>query len=299
MQSEFDLGDRVAIGGNNGPPIDPTEFDPDFISARIIKEAAEYLQFRFREFGLEHILAKRKGKRPMGFRLILSYAIRGLVPSETAARILDINRKTFGENQQRIEIWMNHESDEGAELDAQLEHVTSAVYHHVMTKVPEVVRLVDHFVAIDPGLRALEKEAAAAALAAERAAQAIADRQEARRIRSAGAMKSKLKGVATKEAIVASHKGPIAIAKEASPEALATLAILARNAAKGAKTVHSELNAAGVDECLRLGLAQDAEPHLSMAKDRARGITAFGAKVYMEAIGLDLIEKPKRKPARA
>lgn len=296
-QEEFELGDRLAIGANGGPSIDRSEFDPDFISARIIKEAAEYIQFRFH--GLEQLLEKRRGKRPMGFRLILSYAIRGLVPSETAARILGFNRKTYGENQHRAEVWANHDSEEGREFDALIEHVTEAVHHHVLINVPEVMRLVDHFVEIDPSLRKLEKQAAAAALAADRAAAAHKEKAEAKRIRSVGSMRSKLKGATNSEAILAQHKGPTHTAKNISPEALATVDALIRADQKGARRLTSELNPEGLKECLRFGLAADAEPSLSTAKDRKIRPTDFAHRVWLEAIGQDLIKKPKRKAARA
>ena len=287
------------IGDNNGPPIDPTEFDQDFISARFIKRGAEFLQFAFREHPeLERMLIKRSGSRPMAYRLVLGYSLRGLAPLESMARVFSLNRKTFGENVQRLEVWINHDSEEGRALDAILEDVCEATYRYAKLDGQAFDDLIMHFVRLDPQLRAAEKAARAAALAAERAALALEEKTEARRIRAAGALRSKLKGVENPDAIIAQQRGARHTAQAISPQALATVELLVKAEIKGARRLTSELNPAGLAECIRFGLAASAEPALSNAKDPKVRSTDFAMRVFHEAIGLDLISKPKRKAAR-
>lgn len=284
---------RARVGANGGP-VDP-DFDADFISARIIQEAAAYLQFRFG--ALEHIRVKRKGARPMSFRLVLAYSLRGIVPSESAARILDINRKTFGENQQRPEVWANHDSEEGRAFDRWLEHVSQAVYHHVSTNVPEFERLLAHFVALDVNLRKAEKLAKECRQAALEADQAADDLKRQARLKAADALGKTLKGVKNKAAIVAAQKGPAEIARALSDAGVAVVETLWAKEAKGERPPSSTLSREGLAECIKLGLARSAEPFLSKAEDPKIGPTGICGQVYLEAIALGRITKPKAKRA--
>lgn len=292
--------ERARIGGNGGP-VDP-DFafagDPDFITARIIREAAEYLQFKFGE--LDHIFTKRKGKRPMSFRFVLAYSLRGLVPSESAARILDINRKTYGENAQRPEVWANHDSEEGRAFDQWLEHVSQAIYHHISAKVSEGEALLAHFVDMDVELRRLDKQRKEHEKAEAEALKAAAELEERKRLRAAKGLAKALKGAPNAKAIVAEHLGPRRVAETMSPAGLAVIEKLALARVKdpNARKLTSELNASGLKETLDLGLTFIAEPTGANAPDPRIAINASGLRVFEEAVGLELISRPKAKRGR-
>lgn len=283
------------IGHNGGPPTDLGEFDRDFISARLIQRGAEFVQFTFRHVqGLENLLVKRKGSRAMAYRHVLAYALRGLMPIDSMARILGLNRKTLGENMRRPEVWANHDSEEGRRMDAALEDLCEATYRYAKLDPGEVDSLVTHFVKMDRDLRRIEAECRAAALAADRAADALEAKKEAERLAGLASLSAALDGAPQKEAILAQHRGARDAAAKLSVDALGVLAHLARAAHKGRKTRRSELNATAEAECISLGVIQDAEPFLSKAIDPARAITAFGQRVLLEAHDIGRIQERRK-----
>lgn len=278
---------RARIGGNH-PPADD---DLLFIDARIVHKAAEYIQFQFA--GLDALLTKRKDKRAMGYRKVLEYCLRGIVSNDHLSRILGINRKTIGEDQQRPERWAEID-DEFAE---DIEHVRLAIIGHVSLNLERFEERLASWVEEDPELRREESKERAAALAQRRKDAANEADKERDRIKQVGQLKKTLKGVAGASAVIAEHLGPRELARRLSPEALAVIETLTKQAAKGAHPKRSTLRSGGLAECHKHGLARLAEPYLSRADDPMVGPTPLAGRVYLEAIAQGLLEKPSRRRA--
>ncbi len=276
---------RARIGGNNPPPDD----DLLFIDARIVMKAAEYIQFQFQ--GLDALLTKRKDKRAMGYRKVLEYCLKGLVSNDHLSRILGINRKTIGEDQQRPERWAEAD-DEFAE---DIEHVRLAIIGHVSVNLERFEERLAAWVEEDPELRREEAQTRAEALARRRKDAAAAAEKERARIREVGRLKKTLAGVPSAAAVIAEHLGPRELARRLSAEALAVVETLTKQAAKGAHPKRSTLRADGLAECHKHGLARLAEPYLSRAEDPMVGPTPLASRVYLEAIAQGLLEKPTRR----
>lgn len=295
---QFAENPRAVIGDNGAPP-DYGPDAPDFISARIIERGAEYLRWNFGE--LDALLQKRKGARPMGYRHILAWALADIVPQQSFARYLGINRKTWGEGAARPDRW----GEEDEAFQEQLERLRQALVGHATQDVVFINERVEYFVVEDVSLRALEqrrKEHLQAAQAAERAAAELDARAKVKRL---APMAKTLHNHPDRDAIIAKHVGPKAIAKQAGKEALAVLEALYTREQKlcddtkrkVTRLVESEVDPFGLKECLRLGLAAYAEPHLSKATDKMIRPETFGLSVYLEAIASGDIVKPKRKTA--
>lgn len=279
--------------GANGPPDDEEE-PPTLEEARKIAEAAAYIQFRFPD--LKNVLAKRKGKTEMGFRKVLTHILKPEVRLHALHVILMMNRKTIGEDQQRPIIW----SDLDDEFDAQLEHVREAVIRHISIDPGKFTSRLDYWVGKDPELRDLEKLQRQAELAALRAEQAAADIKERGRLSKVAELKKTLGRSHLAQRVEAEHLGPSSLSERISDEAIAVIEILVKREVKGQRPPASELNAKGLAECKRLGLARCAEPHLSKAIDPKWGPTGLCAKVFEAALASGRIAKPKKsKPASA
>lgn len=284
---------RERIGGNN-PPAD----DLLFIDRRIVADAGEYLQFRFKNLANLYVSGKsRAHKRPMGFRKTLEYCLEGIVTQESLAEIIGRCRETIGEDQARVKVWA--EMDD--EFASDIEHVRQAVIGHVSVNVARLEAKLEAFVRDDPRLRRLEDQKRAHELAEKRALIAAADLDARQRARKTdAALKRALKGAPNAEAIRARHAGPRETARKLSREALGVIESMALKKLKHRHLKTYELNAEGLAECLRLGLAQDAEPFMSKAPERERmvGPTQLGLQCYHEALQQGLIAKPKPKRAR-
>jgi hypothetical protein len=289
----FDPNPRERIGGNGGPPLDDDLADPLFIDKRIVAEAVEYLQFRAPS--LSRLLDKRKDARAIGYRKVMEYCLKGLVSNDSLHKILKINRKTIGEDQQRPERWAEID-DEFAE---QVEHLRNAIIGHVSINMELFEEKLLYFLEIDPKLRDEEKKERLAALGERRKEIATLAEKERGRVAGMEGLRKTLKGVKEAEAIIASHLGPKEVAKRLSRDGLAAIERLVKRYAKGEHPRTSTLNEAGLKECLRFGLARDAEPHLSKAEDRQMAPTPLGARVYSEALALNILAKPKREPRAA
>ena len=291
MQLSIDLNDQLPSNprifpGANNPPEDMSTAR----AARIILQAAEYLEFQFGDL-LKKILAARKGKRPMSFRKVLCHALRGVVRLEDLAAVLDMNRKTVGEDQQRPLKW----AEEDDAFDRELEHVSQAVNFHVITDKTLFEERLAHWTEQDVNLRKLEKQQKEHERAAREAEAAAEELEERAKVRAAKATKKLLRGVADASALEAAHMGAKAVAKRLSAQALSVLASLGRADDRGDRRTAGELNGPGLDECKKLGLARSAEPFLSEAPDPRQGITAFGKKVLEKAIELELVKPAKKR----
>lgn len=241
--------------------------------------AIAYVQFK--RPGLEDFMSKKKGKVKLGWRKVVFNLCKDRVRQNSLHKLLKFNRKTVGEDQQRPDVWaeMDPEFDE---LLATLRHAVEADAH---VDVDAIEAKLKEFVLADPDLRKLEQRAREHEAAADEAL-AAAEALDARRKR--------IKRLSSASETKASHL-PNAVAKRLSHEALAVLERLMKKKAKSIHPRASELNAAGLAECVQAGLAKDAEAHLSNATDRQHAPTAFGTRVYLEALAQDLIAKPKSK----
>jgi hypothetical protein len=305
MQAElaFEPNPRAVIGGNGGPALDESDTSaPTAEEARLVFSAIAYVQFK--RPGLENIVVKRKGGKVLGWRLLVANALKDRVRQSALAELLKFNRKTTGENQQRADRWAEYDDEFGdgefGELLADLRHAIIADSH---VRVDEIDAKLSFFIKKDPELRELERiqrEAEAAAAEMERdVAEAERRRKERERLAAANDLAKSLKGVENKAAILAKHKGPKHIAKKASDAALVVVEKLIKKASKGVHPPTSALNAEGLQECLTLGLAKNAEPYLSKSEDPMIGPTALCAQVYAEALAQGRLKTPKRKKAEA
>lgn len=275
----------AGIGHNNPPP------DIDFIDLRIVYETARYLQWKFG--GLDDLMLKRSGgRRAMGFRKLMCSALRGVVPRDSLARILGINSKTMGEDQQRPDVWA--EDDEGFAI--QNEHLRQAVIGNAMLEVAVMEERLEELVRTDPERRTLEKQQRLHELAAKRAELAEEDlRSKAKARKVETDLRKALGNTPNAEAIIAKHKGARAVARDLSEAGVAAIEVLAKLAAKSKsrRALTSELNAAGLKEALRLGLAHNAEPYMSAAPDPQIGLSELGGKVYLECVALGRVQVRK------
>lgn len=286
---------RAIIGGNNPPP----DADLLFIDARIVERGAQYLQFLFPKHGLDSMLAKRKCGAALGFRRILCNALRGTVGVESLGIILDLNRKTVSEDMQSVDVWCEND-DVFAEI---MDHIRAAILGTVQIDADCFFDLLAAHMAGEPERRREEK--------ARRALIAADKRELARKLMDA--TKAKAKGDLTKlkqalgdipkaEAILALHTGARPIARDLTVNAIAVLEMLMVREAELADTrkkvarrrLRSELDARGVNECIRLGLAREAIPFGAKDADPPIGLTPFGTKCYLEALSMGRIEKPRR-----
>jgi len=294
---------RERIGGNGRPALDEDDnAAPTSEEARRVFGAIAYVQFK--RPGLENIAVKRKGGKVLGWRLLVANALKDRVRQSALAELLHYNRKTTGENQQRADRWAEYDDEHGdgefGDLLADLRHAIIADSH---VRVAEIDAKLAFFIKKDPELRELERlqrESEAAAVEAERAAdEAEKRRREKAKLAAANELAKSLKGVEDKDAILAKHKGPKHIAKKASDATLAVVDKLIKKSAKGIHPPTTSLNADGLRECFKLGLARSAEPHLSKSEDPMVGPTALCTQVYAEAIAQGRLKAPKRKKAEA
>lgn len=273
--------------------IDAEEDDkrpPTADEARIVGAAIAYIQFK--RPGLEAILEKKKGKDNLGWRLVLVNALKDRVRGSALAKILGYNRKTMGENQQRVDAWIEHDEEHGAgdfgELIAALRDAIKAdAYVDIIALEPRIKA----YTKLDPELRELERQkraAEAAAIEAERIANELEARASGRKQRLAEKEKRlryNLKGVPTKRAIVAQHEGPERTAKKLSDRGIAVIDKLVRSENRGIRPLGSTLDGLGLKECLALGLAREALPHLApKTNDPPYGPTPLGQRVFLEAV---------------
>ena len=287
---------RAVIGGNNPPP----DADLLFIDARIVERAALYLQFLFPRHGLESMLAKRKCGAALGFRRVLCNSLRGLVQTDNLAAVLGLNRKTVSEDQQSVDVWADAD-DVFAEL---MDHVRAAILGTVSVDAEAFFDLLASHMAHEPERRREEKQRRALIAADKRAlAQAHADAQKAKAKNDLASLRRALGDIPKAEAILAEHTGARPIARDLSVAGVAVLEMLmVREAAlrdtskKGIKhrRRRSELDARGVNECLRLGLAREAIPYGAKDPDPPIGPTPFGEKCYLEALSMGRIEKQRK-----
>lgn len=276
----------AGLGHNSPPP------DIDFIDLRIVYETARYLQWKFG--GLDDLMLKRSGgRRAMGFRKIMCSALRGVVPRDSLAKILGINSKTMGEDQQRPDVWA--EDDEGFAI--QNEHLRQAVIGNAMLEVAVMEERLEELVRTDPERRTLEKQQRLHELAAKRADLAAAELKSRAKARAVETdLRKALGNAPNADAIIAKHKGAKAVARDLSESGVAAIEVLAKLAAdkrKPRRALTSELNAAGLKEALRLGLAHNAEPYMSAAPDPQIGLSELGGRVYLECVALGRVGKGK------
>ena len=281
---------RAVLGHNNPPPDEAA--DILFIDARLVKEAASYIQFRFQHQRLEAFLSKRKAGLPLGFRRVLCYCLKGLVSTDALAEILSLNRKTLSEDQQSVELW-TEEDDAFAE---DVENLRMAVMGHIAVNLERFVQTLSAFMADEPDRRRDEKKRRAL-LAADKRALAEKEREKSQeKISNLKSLKVALNNKPNAEAILAHHAGARETARRISERALAVLDAVQRADAKVAgRCATSALDRQGLAECIATGIARVAEPHLSKNPDPAIGPTAFGARVYLEAISQKRITLEKKK----
>ena len=239
-----------------------------------------------------------KGGRVMGWRLALAWALKadGRVRLSAIHKLLQLNRKTAGDNQQRPDRWA--ELDDA--LDEQLEHLREAIYRDGSIDFTWLDDRLKYWVKRDPELRSLEqlqRAANAAALEAEQAAVAAKARARAKSVTK---LSKTLKGVRNKTAIVAAHKGAPVLAQELSGDGLRLLSLLVRAEAKETRLTENfyvekkELGEA-LEECIALGLAIRSAPYLSKsAADPAIYPSPLGVRVYQEAVASKRIVVAKK-----
>ncbi len=275
---------RAVIGHNQAD-------DFDFISARMIERGARIIQWVWPQ--LDDVLAKRKGGITLGARHVLFYCLRDVVPQAVLADFAGLNRKTAGEGAQRPAAWAEEDEWFAEHLERVRQLVVGYAHLDEQAFAERLVELVD----TDPYRRRLEQQRKDHEMAAQEAERAAAELEERKRIRGLASLKRSLKGNPRADAIMAEQYGARHIAKTLSREALGVLATIHAKEAKHLRQPTSAYCEMGLRECLRLGIARNAEPHLSKSTDPIIGPTQFGARVYAEALGLELVVKPKRNAA--
>lgn len=286
---------RAVIGSNSGarPRGKGKDRPPTIEEATQVAKAILYVQ-TFAP-NLEDVLVKRKGGRKMGWRLSLAWALKDIVPLIALYQLLQLNRKTAGENQQRPERW----AEEDDAIDENLAKLREGIFNTVTLDWKELDVQLGVWVKQDPVLRDQEEQRRSNDLTKKRMLAVAAEIEEADRVRRAKALKKKLKGVKAKDAIEAKHIGAETLAKSLSDDAIDVLAVLAKKEAKGLRPDRSTLDPIGLKECLKRELARVSVPHLSPpVDDPPIGITQFGARVCEAAIAMGRI-KARKKPKPA
>lgn len=312
IAAHFEPNPRAVLGGNFPPPDDDDNTEPTIEEARIVASAIAYLQFKVSD--LEEVLTKRKGGRILGWRLALANCLKGRVRQNSIRKLLGYNRKTMGENQQRADMWAEHDDEHGdgsfGDLMERLRHAFEADYQ---VDAPALEKKLKHYVRIDPDLRRIEeqrREHEAAAAEAEAAAADLERRAKERaRDLKAQAVAKSLKGVKGAGAIVAEHIGAKKLAATISDGAIAVIEKTVKADmkavektgkadARGALKLTSELDAAGLRECKKFGLVRESIPHLAPKPDDPPiAPTDLGRRVFLEAVKLKRIRVKKRKAA--
>lgn len=300
--ADFAPNPRAVIGGNFPPPDDDDTAEPTIEEARIVASAISYLQFKVQ--GLEEVLTKRKGGRILGWRLALANCLKGRVRQNSIRKLLGYNRKTMGENQQRADMWAEHDDEHGdgsfGDLMERLRHAFEADYQ---VDAPALEKKLKAYVKLDPDLRRVEelnRERLAAAAEAEAAAADLERRAKERaRDLKAQAVAKSLKGVKGAGSIVAEHIGAAKLAEKISDAAMAVVEKTVKAEAKGGdRRTRDDLDAAGLKEATKLGLVREAIPHLApVPKDPPIAPTDLGRRVFLEAVKLKRIRVKKRKAA--
>lgn len=296
---------RARLGGNNPPPdeeAEDTKSPPTIEEITRVMRAIEYVKFRAPD--MEDLLTKRKGGRIMGWRLALAWALKGSVRLVAVHTLLQLNRKTAGENQQRPEEWMKLNED----LEEELANFREAVYRDGCIDFKKTDKLLRDFIKSDPQLRTLEEQEKAhlkAAHEAESEAARLAALAEAKAI---DRLKRSLKGVKGKQAILSEHKGSTQLAKEISEDCLRVVVKIVVREAKGGRYPasffdkpddHGASLAFALQQCIKLGLAKKNEPHLSKSADPTITPTDLAQRVYVAAFKVGRLKKKKKKPAAA
>lgn len=282
----------AGIGHNNAP-----EIDPDFISARMIEKGARVLQWIWPS--LDNILAKRKGGAELGFRHVLLHCLQGIVPQQVVADCVGLNRKTAGEGAARPSAW----ADEDEWFSEHLERVRQIVVGYASLDEATFAERIQEFVATDPERRRAAERLKAECEAAAKKADAAADKLERQRLDRLSDLRKSVRSHPRRDAIIAEQEGPKQTARKASEAALVVLEALSirepqlcdDKRKKVSRLTMGELNTAGANECIRLGLAQSAEPYLSKSNDPMVKPTPFGLRVYLEAIASGRVKPVKRR----
>lgn len=313
MQASFEPNPRAVAGGNFPPPDDEddkSEPTPEEITA--VYKAICYVQFK--RPGLEDLLVKRKGNIKMGWRHLIANSLKTVVRQNSLAKILKLNRKTMGENQQRPDAWADYDDEHGTgEFSCLLADIRDAILADAKVDVQGLETYLKAFIKLDPELRRIEEQARAcenAAKEAEAAAEALEAKQRAREANEKREARTKavakaLKGVAGKSAIVAQHQGAARLAKsltDAAIEVVETLTKLeARGVRKGAnaydKDGYNIFDAEGLKLCFKRGLVREGYVHLQAAGvDPPIAPTDLCQRVFVEAvkIGRISVKKPKK-----
>lgn len=302
----------VGIGHNGGPPLEDEDKSPPTLEeGRVVASAISYVQWKVPD--LQELLTKRKGGRVMGWRHVVANCVKGRVRRNSLAFYLGkYDEKLTGESQQRPDAWAAYDDEHGTgEFGALLANLREAIEADFKVDGPTMDTMVKRFVKIDPDLRRMEEQQRHhenAALEAERAAADLEAKSRerkatAKRLMEAQSLRKTLKGVAGKEAIVAKHLGPKQIARALSAEAVEVVKIIAIAEAKGIRRATSavekgagDAGQAGVRECIRLGVARQAQPYLSAPlDDPPLAPTEFGLSVFNEAVKSGRIEIKKKK----
>lgn len=272
---------NAALIGHNSSAFFEDDDAPTADEARIVFAAISYLKFKLPDLG--DFLEKRKGGRKLGWRLVIVNVLKDRVRQNSVRKLLNLNRKTCGENAQRPDCWADHDDEFGDGIFGDLlARFREAVHADACVDMPALDEKVRSYAKIDPDLRKLEKQRKAheeAALEAERAADAIERAAEARR--------------------VAKRQGAPYIARTASDAAIAFAAELIRLDVKGARKNRSAFDTDkhrdGFAECEALGLTAESVPHLApRPADPPILPTDLCRRVFVEAEKLGRIGKKKK-----
>lgn len=302
ISATFEPNPRAVMGGNFPPPDDDDGTSPTIEEARCVAHTVSWLQDKVGN--LEDLLVKRKGGRILGWRHVAANCLKDRVRQNSQAVLLQFNRKTWGENQHRCDAWCEYDDEhEDGQLSVFIERVRHAIVADYQVDEATVEGLnakLKFYVKKDPEMRALE-ELRREAIAAEAEANAEVKRLEAadkhtKRVASAKAVERALKGVKGASAIVAQHLGPKLLAEKLSEASLAVVEKLVKAEAKGARRKASDLDKAGLKECIDKGLARIVQPYLApMPEDPEISLTDLCQRVFVEAVEQKRLKVKKRK----
>lgn len=257
-QGAFDLGDRLASNPRAviGGNNPPPDFD--FINSRMVLWGAEFLQFSYGHLDDLFVSGKaRANKRKMWFRRVLSYCLSELVGQEAQARVMDRHRDTIGDDQAAVREWCEKDDDFAERVEKI--RLGMDAYIHIKTDQDWFEGRLAHWGGAHPRLKRKAEARDLITLAAKK----LAENREAM-------------GVLSR--VVAADK----TGKRLPQFAFREIEI-------------------GLRYCFDHGLIRDAEPtepkHAPRKPDIERlvAITKPGELVYLEAVSLGLVSKPKRR----
>lgn len=254
----FRVGVNVQLPENPRAVVGHNQAPPDFdfINSRMVLWGAEFLQFSYGHLDDLFVSGKaRANKRKMWFRRVLSYCLSELVGQEAQARVMDRHRDTIGDDQAAVREWCEKDDDFAERVEKI--RLGMDAYIHIKTDQDWFEGRLAHWGGAHPRLKR---------------------KAEARDLLTIAAKKLSREGLGVLGRVVLAEQTKKRLRQDAFRE------------------IES-----GLKECFAEGFITDAEPSeprgVPRKPDAQRQVapTKQGALVYLEAVSLGLVSKPKRR----